>query len=226
MEENLIREAIKDFWDKRDEKSGTQAAAHDKAILELIVKDLIKQGWKEKDIFIPRTAQDKNGLVPGYYRAAKSWDIICRTNGKPKICIEFKSQVGSYGNNENNRYEEAMGSAIDLRAKYGEEIALGFIYVICHEDKSTSITKDRIDDIDEAFKTSSHIERRQVFAERICTRINGVKLYDSSAILMVKKNGEFYHPDNESISIEGFVERLCNTNPGNPINNYGDKTID
>ena len=34
--------------------------------------------------------------------------------------IEFKSQVGSFGNNYNNRTEEAIGSATDIWAAYRE----------------------------------------------------------------------------------------------------------
>jgi hypothetical protein len=34
--------------------------------------------------------------------------------------IEFKSQVGSFGNNYNNRTEESIGSAVDLWAAYRE----------------------------------------------------------------------------------------------------------
>jgi len=34
--------------------------------------------------------------------------------------IEFKSQVGSFGNNYNNRTEEAIGSASDIWGAYRE----------------------------------------------------------------------------------------------------------
>ncbi len=36
------------------------------------------------------------------------------SEGKLLAGIEFKSQVGSFGNNYNNRTEEAIGSAADI----------------------------------------------------------------------------------------------------------------
>ena len=41
-------------------------------------------------------------------------------NGQLVAAMEFKSQVGSFGNNFNNRTEEALGSATDLWAAYRE----------------------------------------------------------------------------------------------------------
>lgn len=41
-------------------------------------------------------------------------------NNQLLAAIEFKSQVGSFGNNYNNRTEEAIGSAADIWAAYRE----------------------------------------------------------------------------------------------------------
>jgi len=42
------------------------------------------------------------------------------SNKRLIAALEFKSQVGSFGNNFNNRTEEALGSATDLWAAYRE----------------------------------------------------------------------------------------------------------
>lgn len=48
-----------------------------------------------------------------YFRPNKKWDLLVVDNNELVIAIEFKSQVGpSFGNNFNNRTEEAMGSAV------------------------------------------------------------------------------------------------------------------
>ena len=52
--------------------------------------------------------------VPGYFRPTKMWDILIMDKDVLIGVIEFKSQVGSLGNNFNNRCEEALGNATDF----------------------------------------------------------------------------------------------------------------
>ena len=53
--------------------------------------------------------------LPGFFRPTKEWDLVVVKNGHLIAAIEAKSQVGpSFGNNFNNRTEEAMGSALDI----------------------------------------------------------------------------------------------------------------
>jgi len=53
--------------------------------------------------------------LPGYYRAEKKWDLVVVHDGQLAAAIELKSQVGpSFGNNFNNRSEEAIGNATDI----------------------------------------------------------------------------------------------------------------
>src|SRR5437879_8936157 len=58
--------------------------------------------------------------LPGWYRPEKQWDLLIVAEGELFAGIEFKSQVGSFGNNYNNRTEEAIGSAVDIWAAYRE----------------------------------------------------------------------------------------------------------
>ena len=53
-------------------------------------------------------------ILPGYFRATKNWDVLVVHRDRLLAAFEFKSQVGSFGNNFNNRAEEAVGSATDL----------------------------------------------------------------------------------------------------------------
>lgn len=46
--------------------------------------------------------------------------LIISSSGKLIAAIELKSQVGSYGNNFNNRAEEAIGSAVDFWTAFRE----------------------------------------------------------------------------------------------------------
>lgn len=53
-------------------------------------------------------------ILPGFFRATKSWDVLVVHEKRLLAVFEFKSQVGSFGNNFNNRSEEVIGSAADL----------------------------------------------------------------------------------------------------------------
>lgn len=58
--------------------------------------------------------------LPGYYRRTKDWDLVVLYRGVLVAAVEFKSQVGSFGNNFNNRTEEAIGNAADVWRAYQE----------------------------------------------------------------------------------------------------------
>lgn len=66
-------------------------------------------------------AVDKRIELPGWFRAEKKWDLVIVHERELLAAIEFKSQIGpSFGNNFNNRTEEALGSATDIWAAYRE----------------------------------------------------------------------------------------------------------
>jgi hypothetical protein len=200
-----VGQAAQLFWSGR--VGGTQAAKHDKPFLQLIASELSALGWPAH---VAQSFNDKEAVVAGYFRVAKSWDVVCRdSSGRPRICVEFKSQVDSYGNNENNRYEEALGSGLDIRARHGGDAALGFVLVICDEPQTRAITRPRVEDADSRFLETSHIDRRIVFAERIVEyQLNERSLYDAAAVLLVRRDGSVEHPENEALWLATFPERL------------------
>jgi hypothetical protein len=56
-------------------------------------------------------ALDKRVELPGWFRAEKKWDLVIVHDDQLLAAMEFKSQIGpSFGNNFNNRTEEALGS--------------------------------------------------------------------------------------------------------------------
>lgn len=77
---------------------------------------MVKSGVAREDIYDLRHRQ-----IPGYFRPTKDWDLVVVSGGALLAAIEFKSQVGpSFGNNCNNRTEEALGNAVDLWTAYRE----------------------------------------------------------------------------------------------------------
>lgn len=62
----------------------------------------------------------KAKTLPCYFRPSKDWDLIVKVGDDLIAVIEVKAHVGSFGNNFNNRVEEALGSAADFWAAYAE----------------------------------------------------------------------------------------------------------
>ena len=85
--------------------------------LDLVSNLVRRNGMKDAEIL-------KHGRVltlPGYFRPTKIWDLLILRKGRLVAAIELKSQVGpSFGNNFNNRTEEAIGTAVDLWTAYRE----------------------------------------------------------------------------------------------------------
>jgi hypothetical protein len=64
--------------------------------------------------------------LPGFFRPTKEWDVVMVHGGKLVAAVEFTSHVGpSFGNNFNNRVEEALGNATDLWTAFREGAAAG-----------------------------------------------------------------------------------------------------
>lgn len=83
-----------------------------------IVTDLVHaNGLPQAQIRLQRNVL----TLPGYFRPTKLWDLLVMHEGQLVAALEFKSQVGpSFGNNFNNRTEEAIGTAHDLWTAYRE----------------------------------------------------------------------------------------------------------
>jgi len=87
--------------------------------------------------------------LPGFFRPTKKWDLVVVRDGALIAAIEAKSQVGpSFGNNLNNRTEEALGSSLDLWTAYREgaygasrQPFLGYFFMLEDCSKSNSAVK-------------------------------------------------------------------------------------
>lgn len=138
----------------------------------------------------------RSGIIPlpGFYRRAKNWDIVVMYNDVLVAAIEAKSQVGSFGNNFNNRTEEAIGNAVDLwRAYEGGLIGsvrpwLGFVFVIEEAAGSTTAVRDQgvpLYPTDRIFDRSSYTDRYRILFERLVRE----RLYDAACLISTHKGG-------------------------------------
>lgn len=129
--EKRVSEAISHFWKTRKsqrENQGKESGQKDygnrgaatggkqlDGFIELFHDLLVGAGLPDSSIH----AKTKRTL-PGYFRPTKDWDLLIVVDSQLFASIEFKSHIGSFGNNFNNRVEEALGSATDLLTAYRE----------------------------------------------------------------------------------------------------------
>ena len=103
--------------------------------------------------------------------------------------LELKSQVGSFGNNFNNRTEEAIGSATDLWAAYREGAFessprpwLGYLMLLEESPKSLSAVRVQQSHfrVFSEFNGASYAKRYEV----LLTKLVRERLYDSASLLL------------------------------------------
>lgn len=115
-----IKKAVIAFWQTRSDGNGVLSGKTLHAFLEIVEKTVKASGLPKAEVYSGKNSSQ----LPGFFRPHKCWDAVVINNGKLIAAIEFKSQVGSIGNNFNNRTEEVLGSATDLKAAI-EENAFG-----------------------------------------------------------------------------------------------------
>jgi hypothetical protein len=216
--EERVSEAIKLFWLTRNEqslaqggKSGLKDAGLRAAVtggkhldgFTQICRDLfVEAGLPEAHIFW----QDRKEL-PGFYRAEKNWDLVVVADGSLLAVIEFKAQVGpSFGNNFNNRTEEALGNATDLWAAYREGAFrpsarpwLGYVFILedCERSRNPVSVKQPHFPVFPEFQNASYARRYEL----LLTKLLRERLYDGASLLLTSrkggKGGHFSSPSEE-----------------------------
>ena len=170
-------EAIKLFWKIRNNKAVT-SNGHLDPLANYIAKTSSVKG-------VNSFFDNANTSLPGRYRPSKNWDIVFKKDDLVLAAIELKSMCGSFGNNLNNRTEEAIGNAIDIRAKYGKDSPwLGYVYVIEENEKSANVSKRR---------GISYIQQ----VEDLCSKLVEDGIYDGAMLIKTKNNkrSEWSEPD-------------------------------
>lgn len=139
----------------------------------------------------------RGGLeLPGFFRATKKWDLLVIHGGHLVAAVEFKSQVGpSFGNNFNNRTEEALGNAVDLstafrEGAFGKDRPRPWVgWVMSLEDCEGSSREVGVDEshfkVFEEFRGASYAKRYEL----LLTKLILEKHYDGSALLLCTRDG-------------------------------------
>jgi Restriction endonuclease XhoI len=182
-----FREAVQAFRDARDRQqrkqidagkidAGTRGAVTggtQMGALEVLLTDILVNAGLPRSDIRARTALE----LPGYYRPEKRWDLLVVSGDQLVMAVELKSQVGpSFGNNFNNRTEEAIGNAEDIwtayrEGRFGQHQApmLGYFFLLedCARVHAPVKNVEPYFKVDPVFAGSSYARRYAVLCERL-----------------------------------------------------------
>jgi Restriction endonuclease XhoI len=222
-----ISSAIQSFWKtregqaKRQEHAGRSDQGSRGAVtggkqmngfVALVHKIIQAAGLSEKCIHTSQSLE-----LPGYFRPEKKWDLIVIDHNVLVAAIEFKSQTGpSFGNNFNNRSEEAIGSAQDIWTAYregafslSERPWLGFLMMLedCPQSTSPVAIRQPHFPVFPEFHEASYSLRYQL----LLTKLVRERLYDSTCFLLSSRKtgatGKYLIP-NPNLSFLQFASSL------------------
>lgn len=202
--ESKAQEAVKIFWGNRKaamqkqgisgqmdqgERAGVTAGKNMDGFIAMILEIIRANGLSQADAHLKRAVL----TLPGFFRPTKLWDLLVINNGKLIAAIELKSQVGpSFGNNFNNRAEEAIGTAYDFWTAYREGAFgkqprpfVGWLMLVEDAPKSRTPVKNNsphFPEFDE-FKGTSYLQRYDL----LCQRLMLEQLYTTASIIASPK---------------------------------------
>lgn len=222
-----VSKAVAYFWQTRriqaekQNKAGTRDQGARSAVtggaqmdgfINLITGIVKSTGTDEKHIFFKKSLE-----LPGYFRPTKEWDLLVIKDNQLLIALEVKSQVGpSFGNNFNNRTEEAMGSALDLWTAYREGAFnktvkpwLGYLFMLedCVKSQSPVRVKEPHFEVFPEFKGASYSKRYEIF----CRKLLRERHYNATCFITSKRDsgikGDFVEPS-EDLNFKIFANSL------------------
>ena len=221
--------AVRAFWHQRakasrkqraggkadqGERAGVTSGKNMDGFLNLIKTVVRRNGLEKAEICLQRRLL----TLPGYFRPTKLWDLLVLNRGILVAAIELKSHVGpSFGNNFNNRAEEALGTAVDFWTAYREGAFgdaprpfVGWIMMVEDSPKSRSPVRDTSSHFPlfPEFEDASYVERYNI----LCRKLVQEQLYTTAAVLVSSrtaiKTGK-YSDLSDLASLKTFVTTLA-----------------
>lgn len=203
--EQKALEAVKAFWGNREaarqkqiesgkadqgERAGVTGGKNMDGFLSLVLDIIKANGLAHAEIHQNRAML----TLPGYFRPTKLWDLLVMYKGELIAAIELKSQLGpSFGNNFNNRTEEAIGTAHDLWTAYREGAFgkqprpfVGWLIMVEDAPKSRSPVRDSSPhfSVFEEFKGASYLKRYDL----LCQRLVQEQLYTTATVIAAERS--------------------------------------
>lgn len=219
--------AVRHFWATRDRQAkyqGSKTGVRDAGARSAVTGGAQMDGFVHlvRDLLVdagvpnPAVYCERGVELPGFFRPEKQWDLLVVLDEKLLATIEFKSQVGSFGNNYNNRTEEAIGNAVDLRTAYrdgafspSQDPWIGYLMLLEDAPGSRSpvgVKEPHFKVFDE-FRGASYAKRY----EHLLKRLIRERLYNAACFLLSGKEtgatGGFTQPCNE-LTFRAFATSL------------------
>lgn len=227
--ERKAHEAVQAFWGNREaakqkqieagkadqgERAGVTGGKNMDGFMALVLDIVRANGLAHAQIHQKRAVL----TLPGYFRPTKLWDLLVIHKGQLIAAIELKSQVGpSFGNNFNNRTEEAIGTAHDLWTAYREEAFgkqprpfVGWLMMVENAPESNSPVRDASPHfpVFEEFKGASYLKRYDL----LCQKLVQEQLYTTAALITSPRNAALtgeYAEMSSMTSLKTFVAALA-----------------
>ncbi len=193
-------------------RSAVTGGAQMDGFVDLFADLIARTGIATASVFRKRAVE-----LPGFFRPTKEWDLLVVDRGKLILAMEVKSQVGpSFGNNFNNRIEEAIGSALDLWTAYREQAYLegpqpfvGYFFLL--EDcaavgKPVAVREPHFKVLPE-FLGASYLRRYELF----CRKLVLERHYTASALITSPSDtglNEAFSTPADDLSPERFARAL------------------
>lgn len=213
----LTRRAQKDKQKKRGVsdaglRSAVTGGAQMDGFIRLFRELIVDSGIDSQYIYEKKALE-----LPGFFRPTKEWDLLVIKKGQLIVAIEAKSQVGpSFGNNFNNRTEEAMGSALDLWTAFregafngGAQPFIGYFFMLEDCKASTRPVKVREPHfkVFPEFVGASYMKRYELF----CRKLILERHYTSSSFITSGNDNGIegvYKEPAKDLSFELFAKSL------------------
>ncbi len=213
----LTRRAQKDKQKKRGVsdaglRSAVTGGAQMDGFIRLFRELIVDSGIDSQYIYEKKALE-----LPGFFRPTKEWDLLVIKKDQLIVAIEAKSQVGpSFGNNFNNRTEEAMGSALDLWTAFregafngGAQPFIGYFFMLEDCKASTRPVKVREPHfkVFPEFVGASYMKRYELF----CRKLILERHYTSSSFITSGNDNGIegvYKEPAKDLSFELFAKSL------------------
>ncbi|MCC4622671.1 PaeR7I family type II restriction endonuclease [Xanthomonas cassavae CFBP 4642] len=226
--DRLARLGVAQFWDGRSsalendeersqggERSGVLGGRNMDGFLAMIEGLVRKNGLPNAEVCVKGRP---NLTLPGYYRPTKLWDVLVFDGKKLVVAVELKSHVGpSFGNNFNNRAEEAIGTAHDLSTAIREGILgdqlppfTGWLILVEDCEKSQKAVRDSSPHfpVFPEFKGASYLARYEV----LCRKLIQEGLYTQATVIASSRTaraGGDYRELSQTTGLRAFAARLA-----------------
>lgn len=224
--EPRVRMAVKQYWgtlSSQAQRQGAVTGRADTGNRNAVTGgkqmdgfcDLLMGVLADNGITKPLIHQHSRLEIPGYFRPTKKWDMLIFHDGVLLAVIEFKSQRGpSFGNNLNNRAEEAVGTANDALVAYRERAFgdqapkpwLGWLMLLedCEGSQHPVGVAEPHFPVFPEFKDSSYAKRYEILLRKL--RLEN--LFNETALILTKESeattGKYSEPASD-LSMQRFL---------------------